>query len=218
MEQEKIDVMRALTMWRHVINRVAIVFGVGRNNIYANFRVLVFKFWKITQLYREGNALEIEGSFVIDVTGHALDVAGLRRIQRRQNGPFEAVIIAVLHVNHCMLLGDIRGCRDVTETCKWAKFGDNKSKLKNEVKHEAAASRIKLFDASKKVAQKLSCQTRAQQTPSVDATKNARPPTARHPVCHERNVPTIGQKLERNWKKQHRRKPVEYSSFKFKKI
>ena len=71
MEQEKIDVMWALTMWRHVVNSVAIVFGVGRNDIYANFRVLGFEFRKITQLYREGNALEIEGSLVIDVTGHA---------------------------------------------------------------------------------------------------------------------------------------------------
>jgi len=71
MEQEKIDVVWALTMWRHVINRVAIVFGIGRNHIYANFRVLVFEFWKITQLDREGNAMEIGGSLVIDVTGHA---------------------------------------------------------------------------------------------------------------------------------------------------
>ena len=103
MEQEKIDVIWALTMWRHVINGIAIVFGVGRNHIYANFRVLVFEFWKITQLYREGNALEIEGSFVIDVTGHALDVVALRRIQRRQDGPFEAAIITILPVSYTHL-------------------------------------------------------------------------------------------------------------------
>jgi len=75
MEQEKIDAMWALTMWRHVINSVAIVFGVGRNDIYANFRVLGFEFWKITQLYREGNALEIEGFLVMDVTGHAVGIS-----------------------------------------------------------------------------------------------------------------------------------------------
>ena len=156
MEQEKIDVMWALTVWRHVINRVAIVFGIGRNNIYANFRVLVFQFGKITQLDREGNALKIEGSLVINVTGHALDVMGLRRIQRRQDGPFEAaIIVKVLDENHCVLLGDIRGCRDVTTTCKRAKFGDNKHKLENKVNHEAAPARIELFDASKKMAQKL---------------------------------------------------------------
>jgi len=110
MEQEKIDVIWALTMWRHVINGIAIVFGVGRNHIYANFRVLVFEFWKITQLYREGNALEIEGSLVIDVTRHALDVTRLGRMQRRQNGPFEAaIIVKVLDVNHCMLLAILNG-------------------------------------------------------------------------------------------------------------
>jgi len=141
-------------MWRHVINSVAIVFGVGRNDIYANFRVLGFEFWKITQLYREGNALEIEGSFVMDVTEHAVGIR-LRWIQRRQNGPFEAVIIAILHVNHCMLLGDISWCRDVTETCKRAKFGYNKSKLENKVKYEAASARIELFDTSKKIVEKL---------------------------------------------------------------
>ena len=103
MEQEKINVMWALTMWRHVINRVAIVFGVGRNHIYANFQDLVFEFWEIMQLYREGNALEIEGSLVIDVTGHAGGVS-MGWIQRRQNGPFEAVIIAILHVNHLSLI------------------------------------------------------------------------------------------------------------------
>jgi len=154
MEQEKIDVMWALTMWRHVINRVAIVFGVGRNDIYANFRVLVFEFWKITQLYREGNALEIEGSLVIDVTGHAVGVR-LRWIQRRQDGPFEAAIITILHVNHCSFLDNISWCRDVTVTCKRAKFGYNKCKLKNKVKHEAAPTRIELFDTSKKIVEKL---------------------------------------------------------------
>jgi len=76
-------------------------------------------------------------------------------IQRRQNGPFEAVIIAILDVNHCMLLGDISWCRDVTETCKWAKFGYNKCKLENKVKHKAASARIELFDTFKKIVEKL---------------------------------------------------------------
>ena len=106
MEQEKIDVMWALAMWRHVINGIAIVFGVRRNHIYANFRVLVFEFWKVTQLYREGNALEIEGCLVMDVTGHAGGVS-MGWIQRRQDGPFEAAIITILHVNHCSFLDNI---------------------------------------------------------------------------------------------------------------
>jgi len=193
-EQEKIDVMWTLTVWRHVINRIAIVFGIGRNHIYANFRVLGFEFWKVTQLDREGNALEIEGFLVIDVTEHVGGV-GLRRIQRRQDGPFEAAIIAVLHVNHCMLLGDIRGCKNVTETCKRAKFGDNKCKLKNKVQYEAASARIELFDASKKIAQKL---VEIELVSSRDHLSMRRKMPVDHLVCRERNVPTTGQKLERN--------------------
>jgi len=207
--------MWALSVRRHVINRIVIVFGIGRNNIYANFRVLVFEFWKITQLYREGNALKIEGSLVIDVTGHAVGV-GLGWIQRRQDGPFEAAIIAILHVNHCMLLGDISWRRDVTATCKWAKLGDNKRKLENKVKHEAAPARIELFDASKKMAQKLvdvnSCPAETisrwdEKCPSTDCTPSG--------VSREKCVDDRA-KTRTELEKQHRRKPVEYSSFKLK--
>ena len=92
---------------------------------------------------------------MIDVTGHALDVAGLRRIQRRQDGPFEAAIIAILHVNHCSFPDNISWCRDVTETCKRAKFGNNKRKLENKIKYEAASARIELFDTFKRIVEKL---------------------------------------------------------------
>jgi len=155
MEQKKINVMQALAVGKNVINGIIFIFGVGRNHVYTNFRVLGFEFWKIAQLYRKGNALKIEGSLVIDVTVHALDVTRLGRMECRQNGPFEAAIIAVLHVNHCLFLENISWCGNVTATCKRAKFCDNESKLKNKVKYESAPARIEVFDASEKIVEKL---------------------------------------------------------------
>jgi len=52
------------------------------------------------------------------------------------------------HVNHSFLLGNIGGFGDVTETCKWAKFCDNKGKLENKVMYKAALPGVKLFDTA----------------------------------------------------------------------
>jgi len=56
--------------------------------------------------------------------------------------------MAILHVNNSFLLGYIGGREDVTATCEWMKFGDNKSKLIDEIKYKTAASGVKLFDTA----------------------------------------------------------------------
>ena len=142
----------AVVLRRQIIDRVAFIFGVGRDDVDTNLWVLGFEFWDVFDFDGKVDSVKVECALVLDVVGNALGV-DLGWVQTTEDRPLKATLVFILNIDDSVLLGYGRWGGHVTVSCKGSILRNNESEITDHVERKAATTFGKVFDAIQKIAE-----------------------------------------------------------------